>query len=89
MSKIIKKAPINSAKTCPKLIKTQNVMTGIVVVSLLQNLFKSHTKANVSNIYLEQTSACTVDVQLIFKKAMRNKKAYTKCKSVKKYPRKT
>ena len=77
------KVPRNSAKTCPKLKKTENDTTDIVVVSLLSNLDRSHTQFNASSIYLEQTFVCIVDVQLIFKNTRRNKKVYTKCKSEK------
>ena len=58
-------------------------MTVIVVVSLLSNLDRSHTKCSASNIYLEQTFVYRGDIQLTFKIVRGNKKVYTKCKSEK------
>ena len=56
-------------------------MTDIAVVSLLSNLDRSQTQCNASSVYREQTFACRVDAQLIFKNVKRNKKVYTKYKS--------
>ena len=56
-------------------------MADIVMVFLLSHLDRSYTKCNRFSIYLEQTFACRVDVQLIFKTVRRNKKVYTKRKS--------
>ena len=71
-SKSMIKAPRNSAKTCPKLIRTskqyRKFCSGIPVVKFGQVP------------HLEQTFVCRVDVQLILKNIRRNKKVYTKCK---------
>ena len=58
-------------------------MTDIAVVSLLSNFDRSHTQCNDSSIYLEQAFKCRVEIQLIFKIVIKNKKVYTKCKSEK------
>ena len=58
-------------------------MTDIAVVSLLSDSDRSHAQCNASNIYLQQTFVCRVDIQSIFKNVRRNKKFYTKCKSEK------
>ena len=65
------------------LLKHQNDVTYIVVVSLLSNVDRSHTQWNASSIDLEQTFVSRVHVQLIFENVRRNRKLYTKCKSEK------
>ena len=76
-SKSTIKAPKNSAKTTPKLSKTLKQHDKHCCVIVLSNLGRSNTHYNASSTYLEQAFICRVDVQLIFKNARRNKKAYT------------
>ena len=71
-SKSTIKAPRNSTKTLPK---SENDMTEIFFASLLSYLDSSHTKYNASSIYLDQTSARRVNVQLIFKNIRGNKRS--------------